>query len=660
MARDMGPKMAKHLVLCDCEGTQSIDRKTLEETTGLRCSKIYDGLCTRQIGAAAEAIGQGDAIIACQQERARFEELAAELGLPEPGFVDIRDRAGWTRKGEDPAPKMAALAAEAAMAAPAPKALDVVSEGICLVIGAAEVALPAAERLAGALGVTVLLTDAGALPLDRRFDVVRGEVRSLSGALGGFELRIDRLQQVAPGGRGAFGLTAPRDGGVSECDIVLDLSGGTPLVPAPAKREGYLRADPGDPNAVAAALLEAVQLVGTFEKPLYVRMEESLCAHSRAGQVGCTRCLDICPTGAITPAGEHVTVDPMICAGCGACAALCPSGAISYDDPPVDHLFRRLDMLARSYRKAGGTAPRLLVCDTAHGREMIALAARFGDGLPADVIPLELDTVSGFGHAEMLAALATGFARVDVLLAPTTERDALIREQALAEAVSGVGRVGLLDVADPEEMSRRLYDADRLPAQAEPVLPMGSRRQVTRLAAQALAGTPEEPLPLPEGAPYGAVLVDTEACTLCLSCVSLCPSGALVDNPDMPQLRFQEDACLQCGICKTVCPEDAITLEPRLDLTDAALSQRVLNEEEPFACIECGALFGVKSTVEKIMETLAGKHPMFAESDAARMIQMCDNCRVNAQYHSQDNPFAMGERPKVRTTEDYYSKRRDH
>ena len=30
---------------------------------------------------------------------------------------------------------------------------------------------------------------------------------------------------------------------------------------------------------------------------------------------------------AITPAGEHVTIDPMICAGCGACAAACPSPA---------------------------------------------------------------------------------------------------------------------------------------------------------------------------------------------------------------------------------------------------------------------------------------------------------------------------------------------
>ena len=146
---------------------------------------------------------------------------------------------------------------------------------------------------------------------------------------------------------------------------------------------------------------------------------------------------------------------------------------------------------------------------------------------------------------------------------------------------------------------------------------------------------------------------------MCLSCTSLCPSGALGDNPDHPQLRFQEDACLQCGLCANICPEKAITYEPRLNLTEAALRQEVLNEEEPFACIECGALFGVKSTIERITEKLAS-HSMFSDDAKLKVIQMCDDCRVNAQFHSTDNPFAAGERPKTRTTDDYLSKRRDH
>ncbi|QFS83952.1 Ferredoxin 7Fe [Roseivivax sp. THAF40] len=652
----------KQLLICDCLGSQSLNPESLRAATGLEVSRVHRALCQDDAEAAAKALAGGDVLVACQQESAFFEMLAEELCVDAPGFVDLRDRAGWSDEGDRAGPKQAALAAEALIDMPPPRSRDVTSEGTCFILGSGDAAFETAASLADQLAVTVLQGDETAPPLDRRFDVIRGRVTRASGALGGFTVRIDGFRQLVPGGRGTFNFGPARDGATAECDIILDLRGETPLFPAPEKREGYLRADPARPVALVEAAAQAAQMVGTFEKPLYIRAEPALCAHSRAGQTGCSKCLDICPTGAISPEGDHVSIDPMVCAGCGACAALCPSGAISYDAPPVSAVFRRLDVLARTYREAGGAAPRLLVHDAEHGGEMIRLAARFGRGLPADVIPFEADAIARFGHAEMVAALAAGFARVDILLAPRTERDTPEGEAALANALSGTEAVRILDITDPDALPEALYGGAAA-ALAAPALPLGTRRQVTRVAAKTLQPKAEI-IDLPEGAPYGAVLVDQDACTLCLSCVSLCPSGALGDNPDKPQLLFQEDACLQCGLCANICPEDAIALQPRMNVTDHAFSQVVLNEEEPFACIECGALFGVKSTIDRITEKLAGNHAMFSNPDAARMIQMCDDCRVRAQFHAQNNPFAMGERPRVRTTDDYLgespSKRRDH
>ena len=187
------------------------------------------------------------------------------------------------------------------------------------------------------------------------FPVAKGRVRNARGHLGAFELVVDDFAQPAPSSRGALMFGPSRNEARSSCDIILDLSGGTPLFPAADLRDGYLRADPGDPAAVLRAVLKARDLVGTFEKPRYIAFDAGLCAHSRSQITGCTRCLDLCPTGAITPAGDHVAIDANICAGCGQCAAACPTGAASYALPPADALMRKLrsdaDRLSRGRRR---------------------------------------------------------------------------------------------------------------------------------------------------------------------------------------------------------------------------------------------------------------------------------------------------------------------
>ena len=81
---------------------------------------------------------------------------------------------------------------------------------------------------------------------------------------------------------------------------------------------------------------------------------------------------------------------------------------------------------------------------------------------------------------------------------------------------------------------------------------------------------------------FGQVQLDVANCTLCLACVSVCPTSALRDDPEKPVLRFDEALCVQCGLCKATCPEKVIELEPRISFAAFGAPPITLKEEEPF------------------------------------------------------------------------------
>ena len=92
--------MSNTLLLCDCLGSQTVNAAALSEATGLACSGCHTSLCTTQIDIATKAIEKGDVVIACLQEAHRFAEVAEELEVDAPYFIDIRDRADY-RQGAD-------------------------------------------------------------------------------------------------------------------------------------------------------------------------------------------------------------------------------------------------------------------------------------------------------------------------------------------------------------------------------------------------------------------------------------------------------------------------------------------------------------------------------------------------------------------------------
>ncbi len=508
------------------------------------------------------------------------------------------------------------------------------SQGRVLIAGDAEAARAAAARL-DALRRTVLVgADFGpASSWPAGTDVLHGELKGLEGHLGAF------VAHLATGEHG--------DGETVDAhfDLVLDL-GSAPVLRHELPPPGYF-APGADCAALEAAFEQLPELVGSFEKPTFFHYDAALCAHGNSGLTGCTRCIEACPTLAIASAGDRIEVDPYLCQGGGSCATACPSGAIRYAYPPPADLLAALRALLGRYRDAGGRRPWVLLHGAEGGAALVqAAAAR----LPESVLPFAVEEVGSVGLEAWLAALAYGAGGVALLAGPDTPRsvrETLRTECACAGALTAAlgyppDVVRLLHVLDAEQLAESLAaDAPGIEIVPARFATLNEKRRTLRLAVDHLYAAAPRPVTvatLPAGAPFGEILIDTEACTLCMSCVSVCPASALLDGGERPQLQFIEVNCVQCGLCRTACPEHAVTLAPRMLFdTEQARTRRVLHEEAPFCCIACGKPFATQRMMQRIAQKLEG-HWMYRTEAARRRLQMCEDCRVADLYlHEQQD-----------------------
>ncbi len=653
----------KTLKVCSCNRTMALDAKALASALKLgEPLKVHHELCRKDAGAFQAALGVGDdVIVACTQEAALFSEMSQKPIK----FVNIRELGGWSP--EKATAKIAALLATAALPEPEPApAVEFRSGGQLLIIGPAAAALDWAERLSGQLEVSALLTKGGGeLPLERKFPVWSGKVTSVSGWLGAFEVewrqenpidlelctRCNACVRACPeqaigfdyqvdlvkckdhrecvkacGELGAVDFSRADTARKETFDLVLDLSR-EPLVRTQELPQGYLA--PGDdPLEQALAAQKLAALVGEFEKPRFFSYNARICAHSRSGKQGCNACLEVCSSGAIQADGDHVKIEPHLCAGCGGCATVCPSGAMTYGYPKVPDLGVRLKTALATYRDAGGKDACILFHDAGDGRSALLSHARKGKGLPARVIPMECFHVASIGMDLILGAMAYGAAQVMVL---STEKvagyvAALQRQMGYAETiVNALGYSGRhFSVVENLADLWQLAPAATV-AKAATFNLSAEKRTTLDFAIGHLARNEEKRIPLPAGAPFGALEVNKQTCTLCKACIGACPESALIDSAETPSLRFIERNCVQCGLCVNTCPENALALVPRLLIGKEAKQPVTLNEAEPFNCVRCGKPFGTRQMVENMLGKLGG-HSMFA--GGTRRLQMCGDCRV--------------------------------
>ncbi|BDW10496.1 4Fe-4S ferredoxin [Polynucleobacter sp. SHI8] len=447
-----------------------------------------------------------------------------------------------------------------------------------------------------------------------------------------------------------------------EFDVIVDLHPESCMkMPEPPK--GYFFTGL-DPIKQAQVVNQVNNSIGEFEKPRFFAYQEKICAHGRNGQVGCNACIDICSTQAITSIFEagkgRVSVNPHLCMGCGACATACPSGAMTYANPTVPYLGTKFKTMVDTFAKTAisGASPTVLFHSGVEGGDQwinalgraSKLHSKKINGIPAQVIPISLHHIASTGIDLWLGMLTHGVAEIAILASgeESPQYLGMLKDQIKisSEILLGLGyqeRIHLIEMSatkKPEHLEDLiLLDQSLSQLQSQECLvPSASfafakeKRATLEMSLEhllehaPLALGEDEAIPLSSASCIGGLAINQDSCTLCMSCVSACPEGALLDHLEIPQLGFIEKNCVQCGLCQITCPENALTLQPRLKTIEQRKTRVTLNETKPFHCIKCAKPFAT----EKMMETMLAKiggHPAFS-GEAQKRLKMCSDCRV--------------------------------
>lgn len=508
-----------------------------------------------------------------------------------------------------------------------PPTVSYESRGNVLLVGAEDV-ITALEAQFTSLNSVTLLATAKAQSLEdaknraKRNNLYYASKATLKGYLGAFEVscEVENMLTTVNLAKVAIG---------HDCfDLVVDMTENG-LSEVEISAPGYYAVGAGKAK-LANVIEDLPAMIGTFDKPKYFRLDPDLCAHSSRGVTGCDRCVDACPAGALSSTGDHIEINPYLCQGVGTCATACPTEAISYALPDPANTQNFVYRLLENYQKAGGATPTLLFYGNRDEANVDAILA----DLPETVIPVALEELATVGIDTWFSALAYGAHQV--LLATNTSyipdtidrvlRDELATAQSfLAEMGYDIERIALFDFAQAKSFTG--FDSALLTI-ADPV--EGTKREKLFAVLDALyAQAPVKPerSTVAEKAPYGSVDCRTEDCTLCMGCVSVCPTRALHAIGDRPGLLFIEQDCVQCGMCEKACPEKVISLNPGVTW-DAQTRQaaHVLHEEEAACCTSCGKAFAPASMVKMLTEKLQN-HSQF-QGEAIRRLNMCEDCRV--------------------------------
>jgi ferredoxin len=293
-----------------------------------------------------------------------------------------------------------------------------------------------------------------------------------------------------------------------------------------------------------------------------IRIDAPLCVRTRYSPSRCSACADVCPENAI-----EISLVPQLnagtCTSCRQCEAACPACAIADDEPNLRELAEQLakhPLPVLGCRVPGVQANVHSGClGFLDSEALLALGMALPAGLTLNLKRCKdcvnapvMAKVEAAAQAARHLAVVMGAGPVHVAIDP---RELAVKESGISrrEFLSLAGRRAAQAVSSAVK-SRRI----------SPLEPMGERKDLParrRLLLEKFGLIKADIRTSVAGVLFPSLDFGL-ACTNCMGCVGMCPTGAIATSRhDPPRPAFIAPLCTNCGVCAEYCAAKAITLK---------------------------------------------------------------------------------------------------
>jgi len=651
------------IFLCSCSGTINLSlkqlKKDLKKLDDVRVVEIHDLLCQKDglnhiIYDVRNFKLDRILIAGCEKKKAIFNNLAEQLGLPQPLIVNTKEWCGHVHEQKEGTEKAKGLIHLALMQEfrNVKTIQQSVEKSVILVGGDRALRLASAlSKLAHVTLITQLHTSCTESTCESKlahvtliakeiqdaraeFDILIGVPSNIYGSIGAFEVEFEpnqidynrcidckRCIEVCEDDAIIDGSIIYINDRCTECGKCVDvcpvhaidlkphsvrLSAGQVIVDDErfSMKLGIHQIDGHDP---LSTITDVVSLFDGIKKPKYLDYDLSACASSVHGLSGCSLCF--CPYGAMKRGADgKITIDEISCEGCGLCAVLCPLSLIKLDAFSNKRVLSSIDTLLIA---AGKLKRRIILfTDIKEGKHLLDEVGRLRLSYPP-VLPVLLPSIKSLSKEHILRAFDAGVDGV-VILGPGESSLELDLIRTCLRQLDMDNRLIAIEQLDPDTFTSAVkIFAGRLEPSTirkyEPVkLEDMSNRAVFLALIESLSAKtnklPDVKLPSKE---FGFVTIDS-TCTICDACTGVCPTESILKDEN--EIVFNHGMCINCGLCKEACPEHAIEVVGMLDTARLLSNEKlVLASSNLMYCARCGKAYMTEASYERITSKLSEK-----------------------------------------------------